>query len=368
MPSRTSGSLKRRRIQPPLAPDPRDWSLPASGTIGRAPGFACRAEASILEHSAARRVDAKDGGSFLASLDGQTSVTDGMTGSRRQEGSPMRIHIGFDIALTFPQATPMLMMLNVHPSWRDALIVPDILEVEPKVPLSAYIDAFGNQCTRVLAPPGLFRVSTDAVIEDSGLPDRVAPGAREVPIDALPSDTLVFLLGSRYCETDTLSQMAWDRFGNVKPGWERVQAIVDFVHNHVEFGYPHARSTRTAREAHDERRGVCRDFAHLAVALCRSMNMPARYATGYLGDIGVPRDPAPMDFSAWFEVYLEGGWYTFDARHNQPRIGRIVMAYGRDAADVALTNTFGAHALSKFEVRTDEMPQGAALPAKRVAA
>ncbi|MBV9111444.1 MAG: transglutaminase family protein [Hyphomicrobiales bacterium] len=280
----------------------------------------------------------------------------------------MRIHIGFDIALTFPQPTPMLMMLNVHPSRRAALIVPDLLRVDPNVPLSSYIDGFGNQCTRVVAPAGLFRISTDAVIEDSGLADRVVPEACEVPIDALPSETLVFLLGSRYCETDTLSQMAWDHFGKIKPGWERVQAIVDYVHDHVEFGYPHARATRTAGEAHSERRGVCRDFAHLAITLCRAMNIPARYATGYLGDIGVPRDPAPMDFSAWFEVFLEGGWYAFDARHNQPRIGRIVMAYGRDAADVALTNTFGAHSLTKFEVWTDEIPEGAALPTRDMAA
>ncbi|MBV9137992.1 MAG: transglutaminase family protein [Hyphomicrobiales bacterium] len=280
----------------------------------------------------------------------------------------MRIRIGFDIALTFPQPTPMLMMLNVHPSRRAALVIRDDLQVEPQVSLTGYIDGFGNQCTRVVAPPGLFRISTDAVIEDSGLPDPVMREAREVPIDALPSETLVFLLGSRYCETDTLSQMAWDHFGKIKPGWERVQAIVDYVHNHVEFGYPHARATRTAGEAHSERRGVCRDFAHLAITLCRAMNMPARYATGYLGDIGVPRDPAPMDFSAWFEVFLEGGWFAFDARHNQPRIGRVVMAYGRDAADVALTNTFGAHSLSKFEVWTDEIPQGVPLPTREIAA
>ena len=280
----------------------------------------------------------------------------------------MRIHIGFDIALTFPQATPMLMMLNVHPSRRGALIVSDRLRLEPQVPLANYVDGFGNLCTRVVAPAGLFRISTDAVLADSGLPDRVVPTAREVSIEALPSDTLIFLLGSRYCETDTLSQMAWDHFGKITPGWERVQAIVDFVHDHVEFGYPHARATRTAGEAHAERRGVCRDFAHLAIALCRAMNIPARYATGYLGDIGVPPDPAPMDFSAWFEVFLEGGWYAFDARHNQPRIGRIVIAYGRDATDVALTNSFGAHSLSKFKVWTDEIPEGVVLPRGGVAA
>ncbi len=280
----------------------------------------------------------------------------------------MRIHAGFDIALDFAQPTPMLLMLNVHPCRRQDLVLPDALRSEPEIAISSYVDGFGNLCSRVVAPPGRFRVSTDAVIRDSGLPDRTEPQAREIPVGELPSEVLVFLLGSRYCETDELSQTAWDLFGTVKPGWGRVQAIVDFVHRHLEFGYPHARATRTARQAHAERRGVCRDFAHLAVALCRCMNIPARYATGYLGDIGVPKDPAPMDFSAWFEVYLEGGWYTFDARHNEPRIGRIVMAYGRDAADVALTNSFGPHFLSKFEVWTDEIPEGAALPARHVAA
>jgi transglutaminase-like putative cysteine protease len=280
----------------------------------------------------------------------------------------MRIHFGFDIAMEFAQATPMLMMLNVHPSRRRDLIVPDLLRLEPDVRLSTYIDAFGNRCSRVVAPPGRFRVATDAVIVDSGLPDRFAPEAREVLIADLPSETLIYLLGSRYCETDALSQTAWNHFGHTRPGWSRVQAIVDFVHDHLDFGYQHARATRTALESFNERRGVCRDFAHLAVTLCRCMNIPARYATGYLGDIGVPEDPSPMDFSAWFEVYLEGGWYAFDARHNKPRIGRIVMAYGRDAADVALTNSFGSHYLSTFQVWTDEIPIGAERPAKLIAA
>jgi transglutaminase-like putative cysteine protease len=280
----------------------------------------------------------------------------------------MRIHFGFDIAMEFTQATPMLMMLNVHPSRRSDLIVPDLLRLDPDIRLSTYVDTFGNRCSRVVAPAGRFRVSTNAAIEDSGLADRIAPDAGEVPIAELPSETLIYLLGSRYCETDALSQTAWNLFGNVRPGWTRVQRIVDFVHDHLEFGYPHARATRTAFEAFNERRGVCRDFAHLAVTLCRCMNIPARYATGYLGDIGVPQDPSPMDFSAWFEVYLDGDWYSFDARHNEPRIGRIVMAYGRDAADVALTNSFGSHYLSTFEVWTKEIPTGAELPRKLIAA
>jgi transglutaminase-like putative cysteine protease len=280
----------------------------------------------------------------------------------------MRIHVGFDIALDFPQPTPTLLMLNVHPSLRHLLVRPDTLRLAPDCGLTSYLDGFGNQCGRLVAPPGLLRISTDAVIENDGLPDKVAPQARAVPVGELPTEVLVFLLGSRYCETDALSQTAWSLFGGLQPGWAMVQSIVDFVHDRLEFGYAHARATRTAREAYGERRGVCRDFAHLAVALCRCMNIPARYATGYLGDIGVEPDPAPMDFSAWFEVYLEGGWHSFDARHNRPRIGRVVMAYGRDAADVALTNSFGAHVLSKFEVWTDEIPEGAALPRRPIAA
>jgi transglutaminase-like putative cysteine protease len=274
----------------------------------------------------------------------------------------MRIRIGFDIALDFPQPTPTLLMLNVHPSRRHDLVAPDALSFAPEIPVATYIDGYGNLCSRIVAPAGRFRVSSDAVIADSGLADKAAPEAREVPIPDLPPEVLIFLLGSRYCETDTLSQTAWDLFGATPRGWARVQAIVDYVHRHLEFGYPHARATRTAGDAYGERRGVCRDFAHLAVTFCRCMNIPARYATGYLGDIGVPPDPAPMDFSAWFEVYLDGGWYSFDARHNRPRIGRVVMAYGRDAADVALTNSFGQHVLAGFEVWTDEIPDGAEMP------
>ena len=168
-------------------------------------------------------------------------------------------------------------------------------------------------------------------------------------------DTLVFLLGSRYCETDRFTDIAWSRFGNLPKGWPLVQAICDYVHDRTKFGYEHASPTKTAWDAHSEQRGVCRDFAHLAITLCRCMNVPARYCTGYLGDIGVPPDPAPMDFSAWFEVYLGDRWYTFDARHNQPRIGRILMARGRDATDVAIVTSFGPGTLTGFKVRTDEV-------------
>ena len=166
---------------------------------------------------------------------------------------------------------------------------------------------------------------------------------------------MIYLLGSRYCETDRLSNTAWSLFGRVPKGWPLANAICDYVHDRIIFDYAHASPTKTAWDVHNERRGVCRDFAHLAVTLCRCMNIPARYCTGYLGDIGVPPDNAPMDFSAWFEVYLGGEWHTVDARHNVPRIGRILVARGRDAADVAISTTFGPNTLSKFRVITEEI-------------
>ena len=267
----------------------------------------------------------------------------------------MKIRIGFELAYEFAQTTPMVVMLNVHPSRACDMLKPDQLQVSPLVPVTRYLDAFGNICRRLTAPAGLFEISTDALVADTGLPDEVDPTARQHEVSELPHDALVYLLASRYCETDRLMGLAWTHFGKTPAGWPRVQAICDFVHNHLRFGYPHARPTRTAMDAFVERRGVCRDFAHLAVTLCRCMNIPARYRTGYLGDIGVPPEPEPMDFSAWFEVYLGGRWYSFDARHNIPRIGRIVMARGRDAADVAFSTTFGPNLLKRFSVVTDEV-------------
>src|SRR3984893_6070979 len=267
----------------------------------------------------------------------------------------MKIRVGFEFIYECVARTPMVLMLNVHPSRAADLIKPDQLRVAPALPLTRYQDAFGNTCTRLVAPAGQLEISTEALVQDSGLPDVVEPPARQYEVAELPNDTLVFLLGSRYCETERLMNEAWSRFGKTPAGWPRVQAICDFVQSHVRFGYPHARPTRTAAEVAIERRGVCRDFAHLAVTLCRCMNIPARYCTGYLGDIGVPPEPDPMDFSAWFEVFLGGRWHTFDARHNVPRIGRVLIGRGRDAADVAISTTFGANTLKRFAVRTDEV-------------
>ena len=267
----------------------------------------------------------------------------------------MRIRIGFDIVHVCPQPTPMVLTLNVHHSRVSDLERPDLLITEPAVPLKAYRDGFGNWCTRIVAPKGKVRLTADTVVRDSGKPDIVATEAPQNEVDDLPAETLVYLLGSRYCDTDHLIDFAWKQFEASPPGWGRVQAICDFVHQHVTFGYPHARSTRTAFETFKEKRGVCRDFAHLAVALCRCMNIPARYCTGYLGDIGVPPEPDPMDFSGWFEAYLGNRWYTFDARHNTPRIGRILIARGRDAADVAISTSYGRNQLKQFKVWTDEL-------------
>ncbi len=250
----------------------------------------------------------------------------------------------------------MVLMLNVHPSRQADLEKPDTLQFTPAVPARSYLDIFGNTCTRIVAPAGQLRIFTDTIVNDVGTPEPVVPEAKQHAIADLPDEALMFLLASRYCETDKLVNMAWAMFGNTPEGWPRVQAICDFVNSKISFGYPHASATRTAADALSDQRGVCRDFAHLAITLCRCMNIPARYCTGYLGDIGVPLDPAPMDFSAWFEVYLGGRWYSFDARHNMPRIARILIGRGRDAADVAISTTFGHNILRKFTVWTDELP------------
>jgi len=265
------------------------------------------------------------------------------------------IRAGYNIAFHCFQETPINLLLSVHPSRAQHVIGEHVIKFSPDVPAHDFADMFGNVCTRIVAPPGRIDISNDFLIEDSGLPDEAAPGARQIPVAELPDEVMVYLLGSRYCDTDKLSNLAWSLFGGITSGWELVQAIVDYVHNRITFGYQFARNDRTASEGHAEQIGVCRDFAHLAVALCRCMNIPARYCTGYLGDIGVPQDPAPMDFSAWFEVYLDGRWYTFDARHNTPRIGRIVIARGRDAADVAISTSFGTANLLNFEVITHEV-------------
>lgn len=269
----------------------------------------------------------------------------------------MKIRIGYELVHECPRPTPMLLHLAVHHSHVDDLLVPDRLMADRPVPISGYIDGFGNWCSRALLPAGTTRLYADGLVEASGLPEAPRRTAGQVPVQDLPEEALTFLLGSRYCETDRLSDIAWQRFGNTPEGWGRVQAICDFVHSHIEFGYAFARSTKTAHDVYHERRGVCRDFAHLAVALTRCMNIPARYCTGYLGDMGLPLPHEAMDFAGWFEAYLEGGWHVFDARFNTPRIGRVLIARGRDAADVAISTAFGPNTLRRFSVVADEVPE-----------
>ena len=268
----------------------------------------------------------------------------------------MRLRIGYELIYSFPQPTPIILVVNVHDSRTSDLVVPDRLTVEPSIPISAYRDAFGNRCHRVLAPAGRLRLAADGVIRDSGQPDEVVSAAGQDSVQDLPEEVLVFLLGSRYCETDLLSQTAWQLFGGTPPGYPRVQAICDYVHNRIFFNYQNARPTRSAAQAFDERTGVCRDYAHLAIAFCRSMNIPARYCTGYLGDVGTPPPFPPGDFAAWFEAWIGGRWHIFDPRNNMPRSSRILMARGRDASDVAIATTFGPNMLESFRVWTDEIP------------
>ncbi|MDS4019410.1 MAG: transglutaminase family protein [Candidatus Competibacter sp.] len=272
----------------------------------------------------------------------------------------MLIRAGYDIIFEHPAPTPIIAMLYLHPSHRRTVRRGDYLLVQPPAQVSEYIDAYGNRCGRLLAPAGPIRFWNDAVVEDSGQPDHQNPAAEQHEIYELPDATLTFLMPSRYCEVDRMVDLAWQLFSTVPKGWARVRAICDFVHDHLQFDYLQARKTRTAYEAYQEQVGVCRDFTHLAVTLCRCLNIPARYCTGYLGDIGVPTT-GPMDFSAWFEAYLGGRWYTFDPRNNTPRIGRVLMAYGHDAADVALLTSFGPSRLDRFTVWTEEVGEDALL-------
>lgn len=267
----------------------------------------------------------------------------------------MLLRLGYDMQFQLPEPAACVAQLRVHPSRTGDLRTPDRVHLEPEIPVEDYTDSFGNLCTRFLAPAGSLRLTNSIVLEDSGLPDPVQPAAIAHPIAELPHETLRFLLASRYCEVDSLAGAALDLFGQTTCGWERVQAICDWVHQKVQFGYGFARPTKTALDVFTERQGVCRDFQHLAITFCRAMGIPARYAAGYLGDIGIPPAPSPMDFSAWFEVYLENRWWAFDARHNTPRMGRILMATGRDAADVAFFTSFGKADLRNFVVISDEI-------------
>ena len=266
----------------------------------------------------------------------------------------MLIRLGFDIQFDLPFDVPMMALLHVHPSRTPDLLEPDEIATDPQTPVTSFIDSFGNRCARFVARAGRLRLTNSTLIRDSGEPDPVNLAAREIPVGDLPNEVLSYLLNSRYCEVDRFTNLAFELFGHVPQGWGRVAAVCSWVNSKVMFDYRAARPTKTAMDVFTERIGVCRDFQHLAITFCRALNIPARYATGYLGDIGVAVN-GPMDFSAWFEVYLENRWWTFDARHNKPRIGRVLMATGRDASDVALTTSFGVANLSYFYVVSDEV-------------
>jgi transglutaminase-like putative cysteine protease len=280
----------------------------------------------------------------------------------------MFIRYGYEVTINCLQKTPMMCLLDERPECGPAIRYQSSLLTQPSIPTTSYTDDYGNRVRRCVAPIGDLTMSRMTIVEVRGDPDPVIADARQIPVENLPNECLVFLLASRYCETDRLGDLAWSLFATTTPGWARVQAICDFVNAHLTFGYEHARATRTACEAYEERVGVCRDFAHLAVAFCRCMNIPARYVNGFLGDIGVPPDPSPMDYSAWFEAYLDGRWLVFDARHNMPRIGRITVARGRDAMDVPLATSFGRHELKQFKVWTDEVDQEALQQTLRLSA
>ena len=267
----------------------------------------------------------------------------------------MQFKVGYELVYWFIQPTPIILVVNIHDSRASDIIVTDRMAVEPSIRVYGYRDVFGNQCHRMLAPAGRLILTADAVVNDSGLPDLPLPASLQDSVEDLPDETLQFLLGSRYCDTDLLSEMAWQLFGGTLPGYARVQAICDYVHNHIRFNYQNARSTRSAADAFREGTGVCRDYAHLAIAFCRCMNIPARYCTGYLSDLGTPLPYPPGDFAAWFEAWIGGHWHMFDPRNNEPRVGRILMARGRDASDVAIATTFGPNTLESFRVWTDEI-------------
>ncbi|KRE13863.1 transglutaminase [Bosea sp. Root381] len=272
----------------------------------------------------------------------------------------MEIRVGYQIEITTAQPVSCMTLLDPHPS-RDGDMVslprPRVTSLADgsEVRVREYTDGFGNRCRRLLVPAGGVLFTSDLVVRDAGIPDQWDKQAPEILPDDLPSEVIEYMLSSRYCEVDEVSATAWNLFGSFAPGWNRVQQICNYVNAQIRFDYQFARNTRTAAQAMNERVGVCRDFTHLAIALCRAMNIPARYCNGFLGDIGVPPDPAPMDYNAWFEAYLGGKWYAFDARHNMPRIGRILVARGRDAADVPMIHTFGPHLLQRFEIVTEEL-------------
>jgi transglutaminase-like putative cysteine protease len=268
----------------------------------------------------------------------------------------MRVNVGCELVFDSPSPTPLVAQVQPRPDGPHRLCRESCC-LDPTVESHEYLDSFGNRCWRLTVPQGSQTLRYDAEVEISPEPDVVVPDAAQVAVEALPDETLMFTLPSRYVLSDVLSNTAWDLFGKTTPGWARVQAICDWVHNQIEFRTASTNPLTTALDVYLQRYGVCRDFAQLGVTMCRALNIPARYVFGYLPDIGIEPPDVPMDFHSWFEAYLGERWYTFDARHNTPRIGRIPIGRGRDALDVAIVTQYGPARLRSMNVWSDELKE-----------
>jgi transglutaminase-like putative cysteine protease len=279
-----------------------------------------------------------------------------MTSTDRQIAETLRVRVGCDFVYESEVPTPMLVIVRPRTEYNHHL-ASEFRSIEPAIPIHEFIDGFGNAVWRLVAPPGVLRLRYDALCDVPADPDPIMPGLPKMPIEALPDDVLVYTLPSRHCQSDLLISDAWDLFGAVEGGWEQAQAVCDWIHTNITYGKGSTSNT-SSWDVYQERRGVCRDFAHMGVTLCRAMNIPARYVCGYLPDIGVEPDPTPMDFHAWFEVFLGGAWRTFDARHNRRRTGRVLIAAGRDAVDVSLATIYGGTRLTRMRVWADEVEAG----------
>lgn len=252
----------------------------------------------------------------------------------------MEIDVGCHFEFDLPAKTHGVLLVEPHRS-EQARVTTALLEFSDGVTAVPFVDAYDNRARRITAGPGRIDITFSAVVDVDDVPDPTFVSARTETLEQLPDATLQFLLPSRYCESDRLVDVAWAQFGAIEPGWAQVQAVSDWVHEQIEFDYARSSPSYSAASVLDGRVGVCRDFTHLGIGLCRALNLPARYVFGYLPDIGVPDPGSPMDFCAWMEVYLGDRWYTFDPRNNQRRVGRVVIGRGRDAADVAMVTTFG---------------------------
>ncbi len=265
----------------------------------------------------------------------------------------MQVKIGCEMVYQTAHDTPLVLLIRPRPQYHHKLIK-ETTRLTPAVPLHDFVDSFGNHQWRLTAPSGELRIHYDALAEVLPDPDPVLMDLPGVLIQNVPDEALQFLLPSRHCPSDLVINDAWNLFGQTTPGWPRVQAVCDWLHTNIRYAKG-SNSSTTGFDAYKAGQGVCRDFAHLGVMFCRALSIPARYVCGYLPDIGVEPDPTPMDFHAYFEAFVGGEWHTFDARHNIPRTGRILIGQGRDAVDVALATSYGDAQLVNIRVWADEV-------------